>query len=63
VLFIGENLDSGELIRMVANDVELSPEGDFSLISADGEFLAFTLSGIITVPENATVPFTLEVIS
>lgn len=63
VLFVGENLDSGELIRMVANSVELSPEGDFSLISADGEFLAFTLSGTIKVPDGETVPFTLEVIS
>ncbi len=63
ILFTGENLDSGELIRLVANAVELSPEGDFSLISADGEFLSFTLSGIISVPDNETVPFTLEVIS
>jgi hypothetical protein len=63
VLFTGENLDSGELIRLEANSVELSPEGDFSLISADGEFLEFTLSGTIKVPDGETVPFTLEVIS
>jgi hypothetical protein len=63
MLFTGENLDSGEIIRMTANSVELSPEGDFSLISADGEFLEFTLSGTIKVPDGATVPFVMEVIS
>lgn len=63
MLFTGENLDSGELIRMTANSVELSPEGDFSLISADGEFLEFTLSGTIKVPDNETVPFVMEVVS
>lgn len=63
MLFVGENLDSGELIRLVANSVELSPEGDFSLISADGEFLEFTLSGTLKVPDGATYPFSLEVIS
>jgi hypothetical protein len=63
VLFTGENLDNGELIRVVANNVELSPEGDFSLISPDGEFLEFTLSGTVKVPDGETVPFTLEVIS
>jgi hypothetical protein len=62
VLFTGENLDNGNLIRLVANSVELSPEGDFSLVSADGEFLEFTLSGTIKVPDGETVPFTLEVI-
>jgi hypothetical protein len=61
MLFLGENLDSGELIRVIANSVELSPEGDFSLISADGEFLEFTLSGTIKVPDGETVPFTVEV--
>lgn len=63
MLFVGENLDSGELIRVVADAVELSPEGDFSLISADGEFLEFTLSGTIKVPTGYTYPFTVEVIS
>lgn len=63
MLFLGENLDDGSLIRIVANSVELSPEGDFSLISADGEFLEFTLSGTIKVPDGETVPFTMEVIS
>jgi hypothetical protein len=61
MLFLGENLDSGELIRVIADSVELSPEGDFSLISADGEFLEFTLSGTIKVPDGETVPFTVEV--
>lgn len=63
VLFTGENIDSGELIRLEANAVELSPEGDFSLVSADGEFLEFALKGTIKVPTGETVPFTLEVIS
>lgn len=63
MLFTGENLDSGELIRVTADAVELSPEGDFSLISADGEFLEFTLSGTIKVPDGQTVPFVMEVIS
>ena len=63
MLFIGENLDSGELIRVKADSIELSPEGDFSLISPDGEFLEFTLSGTIKVPTGYTYPFTVEVIS
>ena len=63
MLFVGENLDSGELIRLTADAVELSPEGDFSLISADGEFLEFTLSGILKVPDGETYPFYFEVIS
>lgn len=63
MLFTGENLDSGEIIRLTADSVELSPEGDFSLISPDGEFLEFTLSGTIKVPTGQTVPFVLEVIS
>jgi hypothetical protein len=63
MLFVGENLDSGELIRLTADSVELSPEGDFSLISADGEFLEFTLSGTLKVPDGETYPFYLEVIS
>lgn len=63
MLFLGENLDSGEMIRLIADSVELTPEGDFSLISADGEFLEFTLSGTIKVPDGQTVPFTLEVTS
>jgi hypothetical protein len=63
MLFVGQNLDNGENIRVTANSVELSPEGDFSLISADGEFLEFTLSGTIKVPENETVPFMVEVTS
>lgn len=63
MLFTGENLDSGEIIRVTADSVELSPEGDFSLISADGEFLEFTLSGTIKVPDGETVPFVMEVIS
>jgi hypothetical protein len=63
MLFTGENLDSGEIIRVTADSVELSPEGDFSLISADGEFLEFTLSGTIKVPTGQTVPFVMEVIA
>ncbi len=63
MLFTGENLDSGELIRLTADSVELSPEGDFSLISADGEFLEFTLSGTIKVPDGETVPFVMEIIT
>jgi hypothetical protein len=63
MLFTGENLDSGEIIRVTADSVELTPEGDFSLISADGEFLEFTLSGTIKVPDGETVPFVMEVIS
>lgn len=63
VLFTGENIDSGELIRLEANSVELSPDGDFSFISKDGEFLEYKLKGTISVPDNATVPFTLEVVS
>lgn len=63
MLFVGENLDSGELIRVTAEAVELSPEGDFSLISADGEFLEFTLSGLLKIPTGGTKPFTVEVIS
>jgi hypothetical protein len=63
MLFTGENLDSGEIIRLTADSVELTPEGDFSLISADGEFLEFTLSGTIKVPSGQTVPFVMEVIA
>jgi hypothetical protein len=63
MLFTGENLDSGEIIRLTADSVELTPEGDFSLISADGEFLEFTLSGTIKVPTGSTVPFVMEVIA
>jgi hypothetical protein len=63
MLFVGENLDSGENIRVTADSVELSPEGDFSLVSADGEFLEFTLSGTVKVPDGETVPFKVEVTS
>ena len=63
LLFTGENLDSGEIIRMTADSVELSPDGDFSLISADGEFLEFGLTGTIKVPDGQTSPYTFEVIS
>lgn len=62
MLFLGENLDSGEVIRVTADDIELTHEGDFSLISADNEFLEFTLSGTIRVPDGETVPFVVEVI-
>lgn len=61
MLFVGKNLDNGEFIRLSADSVELSPDGDFSLISADGDFLSFSLSGTIKVPEGQTVPFTVEV--
>jgi len=63
LLFTGENLDSGEIIRMTANSVELSPDGDFSLVSADGEFLEFGLTGTIKVPTGETSPYTFEVIA
>ena len=63
MLFLGQNLDSGEIIRVTANSVKLSPEGDFNLISADGAFLEFTLSGTIAVPTGETVPFVVEVIT
>ena len=63
MLFVGENLDSGERIRVVANNIELSPEGDFSLISADGEFLEFTLAGLMKVPDGETVPFEMQVMT
>jgi len=63
LLFTGENLDSGEIIRMTADSVELSPDGDFSLISADGEFLEFGLTGTIKVPNGETSPYTFEVIA
>ena len=56
LLFTGENLDSGEIIRMTADSVELSPDGDFSLVSADGEFLEFGLTGTPKVPNGATSP-------
>lgn len=62
LLFTGENLDSGEIIRMTADSVELSPDGDFSLVSADGEFLEFGLTGTIKVPTGETSPYTFEVI-
>ncbi len=62
LLFTGENLDSGEIIRMTADSVELSPDGDFSLVSADGEFLEFGLTGTIKVPDGQTSPYTFEVI-
>lgn len=62
LLFTGENLDSGEIIRMMADSVELSPDGDFSLVSADGEFLEFGLTGTIKVPTGETSPYTFEVI-
>lgn len=63
MLFTGENLDSGEIVRLTADSVQLSPEGDFSLISADGEFLEFTLAGTLKVPTGGTVPFELEIIT
>lgn len=63
LLFTGENLDSGEIIRMTADSVELSPDGDFSLVSADGEFLEFGLTGTIKVPDGQTSPYTFEVIA
>lgn len=62
LLFTGENLDSGEIIRMTADSVELSPDGDFSLVSADGEFLEFGLTGTLKVPTGETSPYTFEVI-
>lgn len=62
-LFTGENLDSGEIIRVTADSVELSPDGDFSLISADGAFLEFGLTGTIKLPTGYANPYTVEVIS
>jgi len=62
LLFTGENLDSGEIIRMTADSVELSPDGDFTLVSTDGEFLEFGLTGTIKVPNGQTSPYTFEVI-
>lgn len=62
-LFTGKNLDSGELIRLWADSVELSPDGDFSLISADGAFLEFGLTGTIKLPTGYANPYTVEVIS
>lgn len=61
LLFVGENLDSGENIRLVADSVELSPDGDFSLISADNDFLEFGLTGTLKVPTGATSPYSLIV--
>jgi hypothetical protein len=63
VLFVGQNLDNSEYVRLTADSVSLSPEGDFQLISPDNEFLEFTLSGTIKVPEGETVPFIMEVTS
>jgi hypothetical protein len=62
MLFTGENLDSGEIIRVTADSVELSPEGDFNLISADNAFLEFQLTGTIKVPTGETVPFYVDII-
>lgn len=62
-MFTGENLDSGEIIRVTADSVELSPDGDFSLISADGAFLEFGLTGTIKLPTGYANPYTVEVIS
>lgn len=62
-LFAGKNLDSGELIRVTADSVELSPDGDFSLISADGAFLEFGLTGTIKLPTGYSNPYTVEVIA
>jgi len=61
VLFVGQNLDNSEFVRLTADSVSLSPEGEFQLISPDNEFLEFTLSGTIKVPEGQTVPFIMEV--
>jgi len=61
LLFTGENLDSGENIRVQADSVELTPDGDFSLISADGKFLEFSLTGTLKVPTGASSPYTLTI--
>jgi hypothetical protein len=61
LLFVGQNLDNSEFIRLTADSVSLSPEGDFQLLSPDNEFLEFTLSGTMKVPSGATVPFIVEV--
>ena len=63
LLFCGENLDSNENIRVTALDVDLTPDGDFNLISSDGEFLEFTLKGVMTVPDNETSPYTVRVVT
>jgi hypothetical protein len=63
LLFVGQNLDNSEYIRLIADSVSLSPEGEFQLISPDNEFLEFTLSGTIKVPAGETVPFKVEVIA
>jgi hypothetical protein len=61
VLFVGQNLDNSEFVRLTADSVSLSPEGEFQLISPDNEFLEFTLSGTVKVPTGQTVPFVMEV--
>jgi hypothetical protein len=63
VLFVGQNLDNSEYVRLTADSVSLTPEGEFQLISPDNEFLEFTLSGTIKVPTGQTVPFVMEVIT
>lgn len=61
LLFVGENLDSGEIIRLTADSVELSPDGDFGLVSADGEFLEFGLTGTLKVPTGQSSPYTIDI--
>jgi hypothetical protein len=63
LIFTGENLDSNEIIRVEAESVELTPDGDFSLVSADGEFLEFGLKGVLKVPDGMTSPFSVYVVS
>lgn len=63
LLFTGENLDSNEIIRVEAESVELTPDGDLSLISADGEFLEFGMKGVLKIPTGGTHPFDVYVVS
>jgi len=63
LMFIGKNLDNDEMIRVTADSVELTPDGDFSLISADNAFLEFSMTGTLKVPEGATSPYTLSILS
>lgn len=63
LLFTGMNLDSGENIRLTADSVELSPDGDFNLISSDGEFLEFSLTGLMKVPPGQLSPYVLKVVA
>lgn len=63
MLFLGTNLETLERIRIEADDVELTPDGQAPFISTDNKFLEFGLKGIARVPTGQTSPYTISVYS